>query len=191
MQYYPYTQAIPKDMLEIVDTEDKPLLLKAYKDAKHLPHRFVVVILQDAAGKILLWRNKKKKTMPSSTMGLLYSHVHAGEARENTAMRLLEKTIPALMYEPRILEELSSMQGHTLRPVMGTQKGPFTRQNPMTVFILRLTPEEKSLLNKDLLWLDFDELQGFATYFSDMLTPSTLELIQGNYFQMLFTKLKP
>ncbi len=190
MQNYPYTQATPKDMLEIVDMEDKPLLLKPYKEGKHLPHRFVVLILQDATGKILLWRNKKKKTMPISAMGLLYGHVQAGEARESTAMRLLEKAIPALMHEPRIIEKLSIMQGLTLRPIMGTEKGPFTRQNPMTVFTLSLTPDEKSLLSKDLLWLDFDELQGFATHFADMLTPSTLELIQGNYLQMLFTNSK-
>ncbi len=191
MRQYPYTQDIPRDMLEIVDKNDRPLLLTSYKIAKHLPHRFVVLIIRDFEGKILLWRSKKKKSSIPQDMGeamsLLYSHVDAGEARENTAIRLLEKNIPVLARAPRILEELSTMQSITLRLTSEEFVAPFTAQNPMTIFSLSLTKEEKSLLNKDLLWLDKDEIHGIATHFADMLTPSTLQLIRGNALQSLFS----
>ncbi len=184
MKYYPYMQPIPKDMLEIVDNDDSPLLLTPYKEAKHLPHRFVVLIVRDKEGKFLLWRNKKKKRAMQEAMSLLYSHVHAGEARESVVIRLLEKHLPSLLLVPRMAEELSIMQGITMR--LQSFTAPFTGQNPMTLYTLQLTQEEKSLLNKDLLWLDFDEMQGLATHFADMLSPSTQQLIEGKHLHTLY-----
>ncbi len=171
-------------MLEIVDADDRPLLLTSYKDAKHLPHRFVVLIVRDADGKFLFWRNKKKKRAAQEAMGLLYSHVHAGEARESAAIRLVERHLPALLLVPRIQEELSTLEGIHKR--MQSLTAPFTDQNPMSLYTLQIKTEEKALLNKDLLWLDFDEMQGLATHFADMLSPSTLQLVQGQYLHNIY-----
>ncbi len=173
-------------MLEIVDANDKPLLLTSYKEAKHLPHRFVTLIVRDGAGKFLLWRNRKKKRENQEAMGLLYSHVQAGEARQSVALRLLTKYLPALATLPRISEVFSTLEGITTRPSVQSLTGPFTSQNPMTLYTLQLIAEEKELLSKDLLWLDFDEMQGLATHFPDMLNPSTCQLVQGKYLNSLY-----
>ncbi len=181
-------------MLEIVDANDKPLLLQLYKDAKHLPHRFVMLIVQDSEEKILLWRNTKKKSQAQRrkqrhekpiAWGLLYEYVRAGEARESTALRLLQKSLPALLQVNRIVEELPSMQDTPIRMEDTQFSAPFTAKNYMTFFHLILNKEEKKLLSKDLLWLDFDELQGLATHFADMLTPSTLQLIHSKHLHRL------
>ncbi len=177
-------------MLEIVDEHDKPLLLQLYKDAKYLPHRVVMLIVQDEEEKILLWRNKKKKSKKTPAekrqehapaWGLLYEYVRAGEARESTALRLLQKSLPALVKVPRILEILPKIAGLPIQMTGEELTAPFTAKNYMTFFRLSLYKEEKDLLSKDLLWLDFDELQGLATHFADMLTPSSLQLIHSKH----------
>ncbi len=183
-------------MLEVVDSNDKPLLLQLYKEAKHLPHRFVMLIIQDNTGKLLLWRHKKKKRKEQlahkknatlgAVWGLLYGHVHAGEARESTALRLLKKHLPALAELGRIREELPHMEGDPIQLHKLKLEEPFTRQNYMTFFRITLRKEEKALLSEELLWLDLDEIQGFSAHFADMLTPITLQLARSEYMHTLY-----
>ncbi len=196
-------------MLEVVDNKNKPLLVQLYREAKHLPHRFIVLLVQDTTGKMLLWRSKKKysaqqvassdvskekkskKTLLSPTRGigsmwgLLYGHVQAGEAKESTALRLLEKNLSVLATVPRIREELFAMEGAAMQFSAPDLPAPFTAKNYMSFFTITLKKEEKALLNKDLLWLDMDEINGFATHFDDMLTPITLHLFRNEQLHTL------
>ncbi len=197
MHYYPYTHKISKDLLEIVDAHDKPFLLLNHRQARALPHRTVVLIVQDTTGKMLMWRNFREKL---KKWDLLYGYVRAGEAREHTMLRLIERHIPPLFQ--LILHKDYAHILENARCIYGEERAQHSKKNskntPSTLhhasltrpklentalFLLNLRETEKALLGKDLLWLDFDELQGFAKHFSDMLGNKTHELLTLDYLQ--------
>ncbi len=201
MLYYPYAHKISKDLLEIVDAHDRPFLLLNHKQARTLPHRTVVLLAQDTMGKMLMWRNFREK---SKKWDFLYGYVRAGEARENTMLRLIERHIPPLfqlMHHKDYAHILENAQC-----IYGDERAQNSKKNSKDIanalhhasltrpklentalFLLDLRETEKALLGKDLLWLDFDELQGFAKHFSDMLGSKTQELLTLDYLQKVHT----
>ncbi len=196
-------------MLEIVDENDKPFLLQSHNYAKNLAYRHVVLLIQDHKNKMLMWRNQSEN---SHYWDFLHDYVRVGEARENTFFRLIERHILALfrlMHQKdhaHILENIRRIHGKNLVALESTPDNHHSIQSHVsheaeliknkptmgldmhntTFFILQLQKKEKALLGKDVLWLDFDELLGFATHFPDMLGDKASELLRHEYLQKMF-----
>ncbi len=202
-------------MLEIVDYYDKPILLQHYNQAKNLPHREVVLLLQNKQGKLLLWPQSKQ----TSPLEFLSGCVFAGQAKEEAARILLEKKLSSLAisvskeYLKQLLENTVSMVGAKLfdknTDIYSQQlsTAPSQRQRPRcknfppkthdqlqkelhytTFFIYTIAPKEQIFSHKSLLWLDLDELQGFAEHFADMLYPKTLALIKHGHIKKIMQR---
>ncbi len=196
MYSYPYNQNLNKDILEIVDAHDKPFLLQSHKYAQHLPHRTILLLVQDHQNKLLMWRNHREK---NGCWDFLHGYVRAGEAREHTLLRLVERYITPLAQlihnkdYAHILENMRHFSEKSTLHSPQKQKSRTaqpTRQHALghtTFFVLQVQKKEKAFLGKDVLWLDFDELQGFATHFSDMLGDKALKLISQEYLQKILS----
>ncbi len=195
MQNYPYSQYFPKDYIEVVDDNDQPILLQRYENAKHLPHRSISIIFKDNQNKVLMLQDK---TNASQHLGFLQSYVLAGEARESTLLRLIAEHLPTLA---QLIEENPSIQiFENMRYILGkkliTNVNVITEDSEQmllqeldntTFFIIPLQEHEKTLLSQDLLWLDFDELNGLAKHFSSLLEPRILYFTKYNYLNEIFT----
>ncbi len=192
-KFYPYDQPIHVDMLEVVDSNDKPILIQPYKYAKDLAHKNISIILQNTQGKLLLWPYGKEL---DRKWEILSHFVRAGQSKELTALELLEKSLASLTINMRkenlqqIIENAKCISGATLKVKTQGIKNPIQEKEEnksalahdelhhTTFYIVKITKDEKMFSHKNLLWLDYDELNGFATHFEDMLSEKTLKLIQ-------------
>ncbi len=189
MQYYPYDRPLSEDILEIVDNNDRPILLQNYKNAKEFPHRAIVILLKNRQGKVLLWRH----TEDVASWGLPFSVVRAGQARQEAAYALLQQKLTSLdiaissFSNEEFVENALTIFGANIfqkKPSSNVQQGDswifFT-----TFFIITFQDTTESFAHKNLLWLDIDELHGFSVHFREMLNAKTLLLVEQGYINEL------
>ncbi len=153
--------------MELVDEFDKPLMVMPQKQIfqQKLAHRKVYVVLQDAQSRTMLISSNKDQSL-----NIPNTNVYAGEAREHASLRIL-KNIMSLRNELPFY-----MQPQTL----DTYKY-------YTFFISIIDDEHKKYFNEKVLWLDFVELQGFVSHFTDMLNDELLQFIKQGHLEKLYS----
>lgn len=174
---YPYALAPSDDLVEVVDTHDRPLMLMPLGQAEEqgLPFRGVRVLLCDAQGRALLVRSTREDgtaglwTLPSA-------RVRGGEPREAAALRALEQSVGITDVLMRAAEKKDSF------------KNP--RNSIFVAFLSAHAPTPRAASISEILFLDSDELHGLAEYFPTLLEPELLRCLSENYMESLLAECK-
>lgn len=158
LSIYPALTGIA-DMLEVVDSNNSPLLLMPQEQVLrlNLPHRRVLLIMQDKQGRIVLCR---RPPCLSCWGFAALCPVPAGASYEATASAALERdwALPAVPMQHKALWQPCAHNG-----------GAFTACYVATLpNLLPLCPA--SAIAESML-LDRDEVQGMANTLPHMLAP--------------------
>ncbi len=143
---------------------DKPLMVIPHEQMlqKNIRFRKVYIILHDKQGKILTLKSDKYPIhLPSAS-------VYAGEAREHVALNIINSIFKLSAENPIEIEPYN-----------------FEQNKYDTFFVAMLNAEHKKTASSKVLWLDLDELHGFATHFTDMLNAKLLDLLNQGQLQSM------
>ncbi len=152
--------------VEFVDDNDKPLMILPQKQTiqQKLSHRKIYLILQDELEHILVVKSNK-----TQTLNIPNTRVYAGEARDYASIRLLKQFVTRK-------EHLTfTLQAHVLQAY-----------KYHTYFLANIKNADKKNFHEKTLWLDFIELQGFVTHFTDMLSDELKELTTHGHLEQLY-----
>ena len=174
MFFYPYAPLPKEDLLEVVDHNDRPLLLLPLSEAlqKKMPHRKVRLVLVDDRGRLIMWRLTGANEEPQ--WGLLGTWVKAGESYENAALRVL---IIQKCFNPETSDELELEK--TLK--MSSESTCYFK------IIIHSEVVSELIGTGNALGVDLDELKGLMSYFTDMLHPELLKLVQNGQLSHLLS----
>lgn len=151
------------EMVEAVDAADRPLAVVSLAEAHRqgLPHRAVLVMLFNTAGKLYIQkRSQGKRLYPGRWDLSATGHVKAGEAREAAALRELREELGIGLDRLLLWREVTARQAGALEFVSLYHAGR-VKQQP------RPNPEEV----ETGMWVDREELDYLAREFRDQLTP--------------------
>jgi len=161
------------ELIEIVDASDTPLgvmpLDEAHRQA--LPHRSVLVLVFDAAGRIYLQRRCRAKALYPGRWDLSATgHVQAGESRQDAAMRELEEELRVRASKLTLLAEVpASLETNWEFVSLYSASGILGEPSP--------NPDEVM----DGMYVDRDELAAMAENFREMLTPALVGVYEGGF----------
>jgi hypothetical protein len=158
LSIYPALSGIA-DLLEVVDKKNNPLLLMPQEQVLrlNLPHRRVLLIMQDKQGRIVLCR---RPPCPACWGFAALRPVPAGASYEATACAALERdwALPAVPMQHKALWQPCAHNG-----------GAFTACYVATLpSLLPLSPSAPII---ESMLLDHDELRGMASTLPQLLAP--------------------
>ena len=167
---YPYVLPRTGQWLEVVDLQDRPLLLMPHAQLleQGLAHRKVRVALRDPLGRLLLVRplTSQGTALPLALPG---TRVRAGESREEAALRVLA-------------EELGLSGVHMPEPGLREPQGLHAnRTTVLSAFLPPEAPRPQCLGVAEVLFVDRDELKGLARHFAELLTVELAQAIHTGY----------
>lgn len=164
---YAGSAAYSARLVEITDGHDSPLLLMGgpEAEAQNLAHRWVLVILRRRDGRIWLARRARKPGEPELWDFSVRGPVHAGEARESAALRLLHEQI--------------GVEG--VRPVpRAAAQPPITEgAKRMALFVAEHRNARFVPVSGAGMFLDEDEVTGLAEHFPELFEPCLLHCISA------------
>ncbi len=162
-----------RELVEVTDDNDQPLLVMSMADVhrQSLRHRVVLTLLYDTGGRLYLQRRAQSKRFYPGRWDISSTgHVHAGESREHAALRELN-------------EELGVFPGRVTQ-IAHIPASPQTEHASITLFSARLgnalpcpNPSEVS----EGLFVDREELESMLTHFRELLTPAILWAAEQGY----------
>lgn len=160
------------DLVEVVDENDRPLMVMSAADVHKQPlrHRVVLTLLYDADGRIYLQRRALTKTLYPGLWDLSSTgHVLAGESREHAALRELN-------------EELRVFPGKVTQIVHipASQKTDYAS---ISLFSARLggeTPCPNQAEVSEGMFVDNEELDAMMNNFRELLTPAVIWAMEHN-----------
>ncbi len=189
MKYYPYNLPVAASLLEVVDNDDRPMLLLNANYAKNFSHRRIVLILKGRYGKVLLFRHARD----CSKWGLPMCAVSAGQARQDAAYALLQGKLKELGISNQKLScEDCIENAHTVSGAGICQNSSAKNEQVeqswvdfTTFFVISLQVSKELFAHKQLLWLDLDELRGLSIHSKEMLSSKTLMLVEQGYINKI------
>ena len=161
--------AVADKLVEILDQQDRPLLLmpKQAAVARNMPHRVALVSLRERGGRLWLTRRPRHKSDNQQCWDFsARGQVLAGEAQASAAARLLEEALglPDAQPVPQAVLPPLAFEG-ARRCILFTA----VRRGGQVSF------------RAEGMFVDKDELTGLAEHFPDLLNPCLLWCVQNGY----------
>lgn len=160
----------PPEMIDIVDANDRPLLVMSRAEAHRqgLFHRSVMVLVFNEQGKLYLQKRGPQKSLFPNRFDLSATgHVRAGEARQDAAVRELDEELGLRAKTLTWLDALPASEETTYEFVTLFSAGIMV-QPP------RPNPDEVA----GGLFVDTAELAALARDYRDLLTPAVLRFFE-------------
>jgi len=162
----------PKELLVVVDREDRELGLRTRADCHADPrllHRSVYVTVETAQGRLFQRRGRKKDSSPGAWDLACAGHVGAGESYLDAARRELSEELGLCDVEPRRLGSLPflDLDGESeLCTVFALDHdGPFAVRPPEVIGVVAFADDERPeplapSARVVLAWLDAQRAEG-------------------------------
>lgn len=163
----------PEELVEVVDEQDRPVLVVPALEARlrKLRRRVVLVLLHDKAGRLYLQRRSARKIAYPGRWDVSASgHVRAGEAREDAARRELSEELGVKA------SGMAWLTAYTTRPEHGnTQVTVFHATAPAA------SPAPDNAEVDEVICVDKHELDTLLNNFSEALTPALIWVAGHGY----------
>ena len=151
-------------LVEVVDTQDRPLVCLPPKEAlrQRLAVRMVAVALRTRQNKLILRKRCDASLGFAGRWDIYTGFVLVGEARKDAALRLLSSD--------------AGLAGAT-KLFLAESNEPQSAPHPLTLFIVDLPAGlYPNLPAQDMLLVDADELDGLIRDMPELLSPELLRL---------------
>lgn len=156
---------LPNDeILEVLDAEQRPLLLMPRRDAlkQGLPLKVVLIVLRDKLGRIYIHQRSSKKGSYGGSWGpSAAGYVKAGESFKDAALRELAEELGVTSVQLRRAAEVKP------EPSTGMSYVVLFLSSPANVLI-RPDPEEIA----GGMFVDRDELEALLRDLPELVTPA-------------------
>lgn len=161
------------DLVEVVDSNDRPFMVMPVADVHSQPlrYRVVLTLLYDATGRLYLQRRAKSKKLYPGRWDLSSTgHVLAGESREHAALRELN-------------EELRVFPGK-VNQIASIPASVETEYACISLFSARLAGDKPCPNPEEVaegLFLDQEEFAAMLEGFRELLTPAVIWAAENGY----------